>query len=113
MTNFLKYIKGNPETVTFSEVIAFIDANFDFKPSSFINGSTKNEAGQNNGSCKVFGFAKFNKLTKEETLSCFGDYYRKDVLQNPQGEDHQNIRNFMENGWEGVKFDSEPLKLKM
>ena len=34
----------------------------------------------------------------------FGDYYRKDVLEHPDGTDHANIRAFMEVGWDGVKF---------
>ena len=33
----------------------------------------------------------------------WGQYYR-DVLATPDGTDHQNIRNFMKNGWDGVDF---------
>jgi hypothetical protein len=51
-------------------------------------------------------------LSKEEALQLFGDYYRKDVLLNPNGKDHQNIRNFMNSGWEGVQFDGEALEEK-
>jgi hypothetical protein len=32
------------------------------------------------------------------------------VLKNPDGTDHQNIRNFMKHGWDGVRFEGEPLK---
>ena len=35
----------------------------------------------------------------------WGQYYR-DVLKNPDGDDHQNIRNFMKYGWEGVPFEN-------
>jgi len=48
-------------------------------------------------------------LDAQQTLACFGDYYRVDVLQNPEGVDHQNIRNFMTYGWDGVAFKGEAL----
>lgn len=105
-------INQAPETITFSEVIAHIDEHFDFTPTRFTNGTAVNEAGQNNGSCKIFSFAKLRGLTQTQTLSLFGDYYRVDVLGNPEGTDHQNIRNFIQHGWEGIKFDGEALKEK-
>lgn len=49
---------------------------------------------------------------KEETLALFGDFYRNDVLKNPGGNDHQNIRNFMEFGWDGILFEGEALREK-
>lgn len=98
------------ETIQFIDVIAFIDAHYDFTPTKFTNGNTVNEAGQNNGSCKVFSFAKLNALSKEETLALFGDFYRTDVLKNPEGTDHQNIRSFIEFGWDGISFEGEALK---
>ncbi len=96
--------------IQFKDVIAFIDEHYDFTPTKFTNGNTVNEADQNNGSCKVFSFAKLSALSKEETLALFGDFYRTDVLQNPDGNDHQNIRNFIEFGWEGISFEGEALK---
>lgn len=101
-----------PENITFSEVIAHIDAHFDFTPTRFTNGTAVNEAGQNNGSCKIFSFAKLQGLTQDQTLALFGDYYRVDVLGNPDGTDHQNIRNFILQGWEGIRFEGEALKEK-
>ena len=38
-------------------------------------------------------------------LQLWGQYYR-DVKANPDGDDHQNIRNFMKYGWEGVPFEN-------
>jgi len=35
------------------------------------------------------GFAQLQQLSQAETLACFGKYYREDVLQNPEGDDHQ------------------------
>ncbi|WP_419868325.1 HopJ type III effector protein [Chryseobacterium sp. CT-SW4] len=108
----LEQLENSPETIQFNDVIAYIDANYDFTPTQFKNGDTLNEAGQNNGSCKVFGFAKLNQLPAEKVLPLFGAFYREDVLKNPEGTDHQNIRNFMKYGWEGISFEGEALKKK-
>lgn len=102
----------NQAEISFQEVIAYIDAHFDFTPTAFKNGDTYNEAGQNSGSCKVFSFAKLTGLSQQQTLNCFGDYYKKDVLQNPDGTDHQNIRNFIKYGWDGISFENQALQPK-
>lgn len=112
LVEFLNKIKTAPETIEFNETIAIIDANYEFTPTLFKNGNTINEAGKNSGSCKLFGFAKLHHLTPSQTLNCFGAYYRKDVLQHPDGTDHQNIRNFIFYGWEGISFEGTLLKLK-
>lgn len=109
---FLDKIKAQPDQIDFNEVIAYIDENYIFSPTAFKNGETYNEANQNNGSCKIFSFAKKINLTKEQTLNLFGDFYRKDVLENPEKEDHQNIRNFIKFGWEGISFVGDALKNK-
>ncbi len=108
----LDKIHNSPESISFTEVIAHIDSEYYFTPTRFVNGNTVNEAGQNNGSCKVFSFAKLNNFNKGQTLILFGDYYRIDVLSNPEGSDHQNIRNFMKSGWEGIKFEGVALSPK-
>ncbi|MGB5398240.1 MAG: HopJ type III effector protein [Gammaproteobacteria bacterium] len=105
----LAHIQAEPETVAFSGVIEVIDTYYDFTPVEFKNGSLVNAAGQNSGSCRIFAFAKLHNLTQQQTLACFGDYYRYDVLQHPDKDDHQNIRNYMQTGWEGVSFDRLPL----
>lgn len=112
MENFLNKVKQNPKLITFQETIEVIDSNYSFTPTTFKNGNQLNNAGENNGSCKIFAFAKLNNLEKEETLSLFGSYYFDDVLKNPDGNDHQNIRNFMTFGWDGISFDGEALELK-
>lgn len=106
----LEQLKNKPESIDFKEVISYIDEHYDFILTKFKNGNTINEANENNGSCKVFSFAKLNDLSKEETLSLFGDFYRTDVLGSPDENDHQNIRNFMEFGWDGILFEGEALK---
>ncbi|MBF8457025.1 HopJ type III effector protein [Kaistella sp. G5-32] len=108
----LDQLKNKPEDIDFKEVIAYIDENYDFAPTKFKNGNIINEANENNGSCKIFSFAKLNHLSKEETLFLFGAFYREDVLGNPEGIDHQNIRNFMEFGWEGISFEGDALRKK-
>ena len=109
---FLEKLNTTPEAITFAESIAVIEANYDFTPTAFENGLQHNAAGENSGSCKLFAFAEIQNLTEAATLSCFGAYYYEDVLQNPDGTDHQNIRNFMKTGWDGIAFYGSPLELK-
>jgi len=109
MNHFLQQLKTSPETNSFENTMAVIDANYHFTPCEFSNGDLVNAQNQNNGSCKIFAFAQLNNLNEQQTLHCFGDYYRMDVLENPNGTDHQNIRNFMQHGWAGIKFDTNPL----
>lgn len=108
----LNKILQNPDQISFAEVIDYIDTYYDFTPTAFKNGETYNAVNQNNGSCKVFSFAQLQQLSKEQTLSLFGDYYRNDVLGNPQGTDHQNIRNFITFGWDGIRFEGMALTEK-
>ena len=112
ITSFLKQLESKPESISFQDTIAVIEANYTFTSTAFSNGNQNNKAGENNGSCKIFAFAKLNQLNQLLTLACFGSYYYQDVLQNPEGTDHQNIRNFMEFGWDGVQFDGEALIAK-
>ncbi len=113
MKQFLQTLATAPEGIAFNDTIAVIDAHYDFTPAAFRNGDLKNEAGQNNGSCKIFSFARLHNLTPQQTLHCFGTYYRDDVLKTPLGTDHQNIRNFMKSGWDRVVFQGNALTLKM
>ncbi|MDP5292590.1 HopJ type III effector protein [Oceanimonas sp. CHS3-5] len=101
-----------PESIEFTEVMALIDSLYHFTPVAFTNGDQHNDAGQNNGSCKLFAFARLLGLTEQETLACFGAFYRNDVLGNPDGDDHQNIRNFIKTGWAGIEFKGDALSAK-
>lgn len=96
---------------SFQDFIAYIDENYHFIPTAFKNGNHYNQAGENNGSCKVFSFAKLEQLNQVETLTLFGQYYQN-VLNTPEGTDHQNIRNFMVFGWDGIQFDGIALEKK-
>jgi len=112
VNELVQQLNNNPQHTEFSDVIAVIDANYNYQPATFSNGDAVNVAGSNEGSCKIFAFAQLNKLDEAQTLACFGHYYREDVLQHPEGDDHANIRNFMLSGWEGVHFESEALTVR-
>ena len=109
---FLEKLRQSPETITFPETIAVIEENYDFTPTAFQNGNTHNAAGTNSGSCKLFAFAQLQNLSQSETLACFGAFYREEVLGDPEGTNHQNIRNFMIHGWNGIQFEGTALELK-
>lgn len=105
----LSKIKTSPNEVEFNEVIETIDNHYNYHPSEFANGEIVNEAGTNEGSCKIFAFARIHQLTADQTLNCFGHYYREHVLQHPENTDHANIRQFMQHGWDAIKFNTTPL----
>jgi hypothetical protein len=109
---FLEKLNSHPDQIRFEDTMAVIEQHYEFTPTAFTNGEVHNQAGQNSGSCKLFAFARLSDLSEAQTLACFGDYYRVDVLNNPQGQDHQNIRNFMRFGWAGIRFEGEPLKAR-
>lgn len=112
----LQLLNTEPQNVTFEQVIETIDQNYNYKPARFLNGigndTVVNEAGSNEGSCKIFAFALLHDLGEAQTLACFGKYYRQDVLLNLKGTDHANIRTFMRYGWDGIEFEKMPLKDK-
>ncbi|MFM9825480.1 HopJ type III effector protein [Flavobacterium sp.] len=112
ITSFLEKLKQKPNTITFPETIAVIEENYDFTPIAFVNGTQRNAAGENSGSCKLFAFAQLQNLSQAETLACFGAYYFEEVLGDPEGTNHQNIRNFMKLGWDGIQFEGDALALK-
>jgi hypothetical protein len=113
LDKLLQRIKTHPASVEFPEVIATIEANYRYTPTRFTNGKSDdlvvNEAGTNEGSCKIFAFAQMHDLNEAQTLACFGTYYREDVLQHPEGDDHANIRTFMRHGWDGIRFEGAAL----
>ena len=95
----------------FSDVIAFIEARYTHTPTEFQNGQQHNAATENQGSAKVFSFAQLNELDQAQTLSLFAEHYAS-VLATPEATDHQNIRQFMQNGWNGIKFEGMALVTK-
>jgi len=117
LNDFLTRLANDPQNIAFNDTMAVINTNYTFTPSDFNNHGLISSANENNGSCKIFAFAKLNGLSKQNTLDCFGAFYRDDVLNNPSGEDHMNIRTFMlapeATPFLGVTFDnSQVLKAK-
>ena len=112
-SEFVQRIKATPNAIEFDKVMAYIEEHYEYTPVRFTNGvegdMVVNEEGTNEGSCKIFAFAKLVGLSERDTLACFGKYYTVDVLGHPNGDDHANIRTFMRHGWKGIAFDKPAL----
>ncbi len=117
LDKMISQIKSMPVKTNFDDVISIIDAHYQYTPMRFTNGIDSkiiiNTAGKNEGSCKIFSFAKLNDFDRNQTLNCFGKYYREDVLMHPEGSDHANIRTFIKHGPDNVNFDNDALQLKI
>ena len=111
LEHFFIQLSTEPDSISFEQSISLIDALYDFTPVAFQNGEQANAAGQNSGACKILAFGQLHQLSASQTLFLFGDYYRA-VLDNPRGDDHQNIRNFIRTGWDGVEFSAQALTAK-
>lgn len=109
---FFRQLSTEPESISFAQTIALIDALYEFTPTAFKNGEQMNAAGENNGSCKILAFALLHQLSEAQTLQLFGDYYRLEVLPDIKGSNHSNIRNFIRTGWDGIEFFGAPLSGK-
>ncbi|WP_104384078.1 HopJ type III effector protein [Sphingobacterium sp. HMA12] len=103
--------KSKDNQLQFQDVLDHIAENYHYSPAAFHNGNLKNTATENQGSAKVLYFAKYQDLSVADTLFLFAEHYQN-VLDNPTGEGHQNIRQFMANGWNGVVFDADVLSAK-
>lgn len=99
----------------FAETLALVEKWYALNPTAFKNGldehAVENPQGKNEGSLKVFALGRLNGFTPEQALASFGEHYR-DVIATPNGNDHQNIRQFMRHGWAGIQFENAPLRLK-
>ncbi len=116
LEKLLTLLKSNPDNINFQDVMSVIDQHYHYTTSAFRNGLEQdliyNQAGENEGSCKIFAFGQLHQLTEDQALACFGTYYRQDVLQHPHGVNHQNIRSFMRHGWKGIQFKAPALTAK-
>ena len=112
LTAFLEKIKAG-QPVSFQDTMTVIGEHYDYRPTRFCNGlgddRVVNEPGTNEGSCKIFFFARLHDLSEPETLALFGEYYRDDVLADPDGKAHRNIRTFIQHGWRGIAFEGPAL----
>ncbi|PCJ95270.1 MAG: type III effector [Flavobacteriaceae bacterium] len=109
LKEFKNKLEATPKEIAFIETMSVIESLYDFTPTTFNNGALVNEAEQNSGSCKLFAFAIRQGFTAPQTLACFGTYYFDEVLQDPNGTGHQNIRSFMKTGFKGLQFKGEVL----
>jgi len=91
---FKTKLKENPKQIEFSETIEVIEAYYDFSPTAFVT------------------FSKIESLAKEETLACFGAFYYDEVINDPTGAGHQNIRNFMKSGFDRLTIHGAALTKK-
>lgn len=107
--NLLKQLQTGE--AKFTDVIAFIETRYTHTPTAFQNGQQHNASTENQGSAKVFSFAQLNDLDQAQTLSLFAEHYAS-VLATPEATDHQNIRQFMQNGWNGIQFEGTVLVTK-
>lgn len=109
--DLLQQLREGANGIHFEDVMETIDRHYCYTPQRFVNGPFINEAGSNEGACRVFAFARLHQLTDEQTLACFGRFYR-DVRDAPDGQDHVNIRQFMRTGLSAVSFDGPVLEKK-
>jgi hypothetical protein len=104
------------DSLAFEETLHVIDTHYSHTPTAFSNGighdAINNAVDQNQGSCKLFAFAILHHLNEQQTLAAFGQHYRH-VLEDPEGNDHANIRNFIHFGWDGIHIDGNPFLEKI
>ena len=111
IADLIARLRDASASIEFNDVMKVIAENYECIPTRFVNGvglaAVINEASINEGACKIFAFAQLNKLRDAETLACFGAYYRDDVLKMPKGDNSINIRNFIKDGWSGIRLGGE------
>jgi hypothetical protein len=113
LEKFITQLTNAPNSIEFKQVMELIKQHYEYSPTSFRNGpGVYNEAGTNEGSCKIFGFAQLEGLSEKDTLACFGTFYREEVLEQPDANNHGNIRAFIQSGWNGIEFDGVALVKK-
>jgi len=98
-------VEMDADSLKFEEVMELIDTHFESGLIEFKNGNIVNKPGENEGSAKLLSYAALSEFDKDNTLKLWGQYYRE-VLADPDGDSHQNIRNFMKSGWDGVPFEN-------
>lgn len=60
---------STPSSVDFEDTMAIINEHYNYQPTAFSNGTgdskVTNDAGQNEGSCKIFAFAQLHELSQK------------------------------------------------
>ena len=109
-------VSAERNTLLFQDVITMIRRHYECSPCAFCTGAgppleVTNPKGSNAASCLLLAFAKRLRLDQKTTLRLYGEHYQA-VLADPEGSAHANIRAFMLAGWDGVRFDDDPLRLR-
>ena len=94
-------VEMDADSLKMEELMDLIDTHYEVGLLEFKNGDILNKQGENVGSAKLLSYAAISDFDKETTLKLWGQYYRE-VLADPDGDSHQNIRNFMKTGWDGT-----------
>ncbi|SFV69698.1 Type III effector HopPmaJ [hydrothermal vent metagenome] len=95
-------------SMKFEDLMQVIEDNYNILTTAFKNGDLENSADENQGSAKLFAFAKLHNLNNTETLRCFGQYYQE-VLDDKNGSSHSNIRQLILTGLENVILKKQIL----
>lgn len=103
-------------SMMFQDVMNILRRHYECVPAAFATGvgtpkETRNPAGSNAASCLLLAAARRLGFSMPETLALYREHYR-DVLADPDGVTHANIRALIANGWAGVEFSADPLRLK-
>lgn len=107
--HLLELIRTSPELLEHDVVLCTIDEYYLYQPTYFMNGAVVNNPGENEETCKILAFAKMHDLDKEQTLACFGRFFREEVRDHLHDVGHPNIRAFLVCGWRGVEFYGNAL----
>jgi len=63
ISELISRLNAKDESVDFSDVMQVVSQHYNYKESHFTNGELTNQAGTNEGSCKIFAFAKIHNLS--------------------------------------------------
>lgn len=95
----------------FQSFLKLVDSIFDTSPTRFINGELEDAGWKYLWSLKVLTIALMLWLSTDQALRLFGEHYES-VQNNPEWDDHQNIRNLDRVWIEWVKIYGVPFKKK-
>ena len=104
MSSALQYLR-------LSAILAVIRMFYLIEPQEFEVGSYHNALGDNLDTLAIIGYAEVHHLTDSETLAMFCEAYTE-VLNSPDGDNHPNIRAFMDVGHKGFRLKFFPLQLR-
>lgn len=108
--------EARAETLSFQQVIDTLHRHYECSPAGFTTGANTpspvyNPPGTNAASGQLLAFARRLGLDTETILAMYAEHYRA-VQADPQGSGHANIRALMAGGLDGVRWESDPLRLR-